>query len=68
MPKTENPQDIRQNTLVSDIEAVVRQIQANRERFNLVSDEDLVDALIYEHNALQAQYRYLLKCARGPQV
>lgn len=38
-----------------------RRIQQAYDAFNLVSDPDLIEAWVYEINALQARYAYLLK-------
>ena len=37
------------------------------ERFNYVCDPELVEACVYEINALQAKYNYLLRIAKRPQ-
>ena len=38
-----------------------RRLQQAYDAFNLVSDPDLVEAWVYEINAQQARYAYLLK-------
>lgn len=38
-----------------------RRLQQAYDAFNLVSDPDLIEAWVYEINALQARYTYLLK-------
>ena len=38
-----------------------RRLQQAYEAFNLVSDPDLIEAWVYEINAQQARYAYLLK-------
>ena len=50
--------------LVEDIREVRRQMEGNHAFFALESDEDLLDAAIYQREALQARYRYLLRLAR----
>lgn len=50
--------------LVDDMHELMWRMEQNRRLFDLTCDEDLVDALIYEHNALMARYAYLLKQAR----
>lgn len=47
-----------------DIDEVLRQLHESSERFDLVCDDDLIESIIYEQNALMARYRYLLKAAR----
>jgi hypothetical protein len=53
-----------QGGLVEEIREVRRQIEAVRACFALETDDDLLDAAIYQHEALQARYRYLLRQAR----
>ncbi len=36
------------------------------ERFNYVCDPELVESCVFEINALQAKYNYLLRLAKGP--
>ena len=50
--------------LIEDIREVRRQLEGNHALFALESDEDLLDAAIYQREALQARYRYLLRLAR----
>lgn len=52
-------------SLSGEIEDVLRLIGYNNQRFDFVDDDDLLEAAIYERNALFARYRYLLKCARS---
>lgn len=35
------------------------------EKFNYVSEPEMVDACIYEISALKARYSYLLRCIKG---
>jgi len=50
--------------LLEDIREVKRQLKSNHAFFAMESDEDLLDAAIYQREALQARYRYLLRRAR----
>lgn len=47
--------------LIMELASVREQIEICRARFDLLSDEDLTEACIYELSALQSKYRYLLK-------
>jgi len=51
--------------LIRDIREVRRQLEAVHASFALETDEDLLDAAIYQREALQARYRYLLRQARA---
>lgn len=44
------------------------QIEVCNERFNLLSDDDLTEACIYELSALQSRYRYLLKRVKDSHI
>jgi hypothetical protein len=50
--------------LLLEIEAVKRGLDAVAGRFEFQSDPDLVEACIYEMQALAARYRYLTREAR----
>jgi len=61
--KQARPQDERER-LLGDMREVRRQLEGNHAFFAMESDEDLLDAAIYQREALQARYRYLLRLAR----
>lgn len=48
----------------NDIAYIKKQLEIAKNRFENESDSDLVDSCIFEINALQAKYRYLLKLAK----
>ena len=50
--------------LLCAIRDVCRQMDNARLRFEMESDSDLIEAAIYEMEALRARYRYLLRRAR----
>jgi|GEM_PF-4347486 len=52
------------DNLLFEIRTVRRMLDQCIVRFNHESDSDLVEACIYEMEALRARYRYLLKTAR----
>lgn len=51
--------------LLEDIREVQRQLALSDARFDMQSDRDLIDACIYEQEALRARYRYLLGQVRA---
>ena len=63
MAKKHNP-TIERNRLIQDIREVRQQLEAAHAFFALETDEDLLDAAIYQREALQARYRYLLRLAK----
>ncbi len=46
------------------IQEVCRRLDNVQERFEMETDNDLIEACIYEMESLRAQYRYLLRQAR----
>ncbi len=60
--KTPEPSD--SDELLSDIDEIVSKLSHCRRRFNLVTDDDLIEAAIYEELALRSRYAYLMKTAR----
>ena len=50
--------------LLDEIKEVSRLLACNRQWFELESNQDMIEACIYEDRALQARYRYLLDVAK----
>ncbi len=50
--------------LIEEIETVKEELRSVQNRFDLLTDFDLTDACIYEMEALEARYRFLLKEAK----
>jgi len=57
-----------EDPLLTEIRRVRRQMEAAYARFEMESDEDLVEAAIFEMNALHARCRYLLKLAKQQEL
>ena len=51
-------------SLISDIEKIKVAIESAYSNFENVSDPDLIDSYIYEVNAIQKRYKFLLKQAK----
>lgn len=51
--------------LREDMKRLEAEIRRNESLFNLVTDENLIDALIFERNANEARMNYLLQRARS---
>ena len=52
------------HALLTAIRDVCRLLDNAKLRFEMESDSDLIEACIYEMEALRARYRYLLRMAR----
>lgn len=60
----EKTQSQQRAQLLAEIRSVNRQLHCAQARFDQICDNDLLDACIYEIDALYARYRYLLTQAR----
>lgn len=54
--------------LMEDIDYTVARLAQIQESFDLVSDGDLVESMIYEELALKARYAYLLRQAKEKKI
>ncbi|WP_343210213.1 YaaL family protein [Anaerolentibacter hominis] len=53
------------DTLIDEIEQTKRALTIAYSNFENVSDPDLIDCYIYEVNAVQKRYKYLLRIAEN---
>lgn len=63
-PKTENNNIEQNKNFIDDIEEIKKRLDAVHQRYNLTSDNDLLDSLIYEEKSLLSRYEYLIKTAK----
>jgi hypothetical protein len=61
-PKVEN------EPLIEAIQDVCQRMEALDTQFAVINDNDLMEACIYEMEALRAQYRFLLRKAKETRV
>ena len=61
LQKKPDAQEVYTKELLAEIREVCRQMQSANCRFANENDNDLVDACIYEMEALNARYRFLIK-------
>lgn len=52
-------------SLETQIKECVAQMKHNQMRFDLETEPELIDELIYEYQAIQSRYRYLQRKARA---
>ncbi len=58
-------EDVRKDeTLLREIREVCEEMRCSDMRFSLAEDDSLIEACIYEREALRSRYRYLLGMAR----
>jgi DnaJ-domain-containing protein 1 len=53
--------DAELRELMDSLSSTQREMAQAYDRFNFASDPDLIDACVYEINALQCRYNYLLR-------
>lgn len=58
----------KDDALIEEIESVKAQLKNAQNRFNLFTDFDMTDSCIYEMEALEARYRYLIKQAKEKNI
>ncbi len=56
--------DREQSEVMEELENLRERIEANEAMFNLASDNELIEAMIYEQKSLHARFAYLLKTAK----
>lgn len=64
----QNLSAVNTQELLSEIRILEKQLKYNEALFNIVTDSDLIDAIIYENLALQCRYRYYLTIARNHNI
>ena len=57
-------EDTKYGSLISDIEKIKIALDSAYSNFEIVSDPDLIDSYIYEVNAMQKRYKFLLRQAK----
>ena len=50
--------------ILTEIDSVLKQIENSRSRFDFETDYDMIDACIFEEQALLSRYSHLLSLAR----
>lgn len=67
-PKDDTSGETPEQKLLKNIREVCRMIDNAYMRFEYEADSDLVEASIYELEALKARYRYLLRLAKAQNI
>ena len=63
-PGRQTPARAKHDELIRELREVQRQLDNVQSYFSMESDDDLLDAAIYQREALEARYRYLLRLAK----
>lgn len=59
-----NKETTENSGLIQELERITEQFRANEQLFNMMTDDEMIEAVIYEQRALQSRYAHLLKIAR----
>lgn len=59
------PSTAREAELRRELDETTQALHSAYEKFDYVSEPEMVDACIYEINALKSRYSYLLRCIKG---
>ena len=59
--KRKSRRDDKIRAVSEELRRITAALEASDAGFNEVSDEDLIEAMIYERSALRARYSYLIK-------
>lgn len=62
-PAAEEEKEMRKQ-LLEDIDRVSRQLEHIRQVYDMTSEPELVDALIYEEKAMRSRFSYLIRIAK----
>ena len=59
--RTISEREMKRNALLSDLEKTKRALEIAYSGFDNVTEPDLIDCYIYEVNAMQLKYKFLLR-------
>ena len=62
--RTISEREMKRNALLSDLEKTKRALEIAYSGFDNVTEPDLIDCYIYELNAAQVRYKFLLRLAK----
>lgn len=62
--KTKEAEDTFSQNIINELSDISKRMKELTEKYNLISDDDLIEAFIYEELALKSRYSYLLRLAK----
>ena len=63
-PHQKKEEQLIKEQLIFEIREVCVEMENLEQKFQMVSDSDLIDSCIYQLEALRARYRYLMRLAK----
>ena len=59
-----NKETTENSEIIEELERITEQFRANEQLFNMMTDDKLIEAVIFEQRSLQSRYAYLLNVAK----
>ena len=59
-----NKETTENSDIIQELERVTDMFRANEMLFNMMTDDEMIEAVIFEQRSLQSRYAYLLKVAK----
>ena len=59
-----NKQAAENSELIEELERITDLFRANEQLFNMMTDDNLIEAVIFEQRSLQSRYAHLLNVAK----
>ena len=58
-----NRETTENSEIIEELERITEQFRANEQLFNMMTDDKLIEAVIFEQRSLQSRYAHLLNIA-----
>ena len=59
-----NRETIENGDIIQELERITEMFRANEQLFDMMTDDKMIESIIFEQRSLQARYAYLLKVAK----
>ena len=59
-----NKETTESSQLIEELERITEQFRVNEQLFNMIADDEMIEAVIFEQRSLQSRYAHLLRIAK----
>ena len=59
-----NKESTENSEIIQELERITDMFRANEMLFNMMTDDEMIEAVIFEQRSLQSRYTHLLKVAK----
>ena len=59
-----NKETTENSEIIRELERITQQFKQNDQLFNMMTDSELIEAIIFEQRSLQSRYAHLLRVAK----